>query len=517
MQSPKNTTDVHILINAWCREFRNWSFYIGPAVYDEVLRIKMQQYETRLHLRLDFTAQGSEIFVPVAYRSSTGAHLFAGAAWERTIADNTINILSPERLTELATVSAATTAIAPLAATRDKIAPPAEAGWFYPEDLLCLQEDLPLLVSLISGMPGTLSMEAKTVRWFTLYATQLLQQIEKLTATGIPGCPVVLVQINEQGWPAGCKAAEESDYGDKRFPLHRVLSYFMPLIAAAGRHGLAAELTLIKAMYPQFKACAGAGAGTEGLLQQLLSQRNIECKGLLFAGKDYSVTYPNPLHKYFLLEPVLKPEGIQPIFERYFSKEDITVSIRSFDHDRDMELVYDWFHAEHAKPIWKMDWPMEQLELFFRTIAANDAAHSFIGEINGEPTFNLEVYWVTGDVLGEYYEVQPDDYGTHLLIAPVDKKKKFPSATMQTILDWLFAQPLIGRLVGEGSVDSVAALMNKVHVGFRLDRVLDMPHKRSHLNFCQREWYWERFPENKNFTPTAPTHKTTLHEPAASI
>jgi hypothetical protein len=25
-----------------------------------------------------------------------------------------------------------------------------------------------------------------------------------------------------------------------------------------------------------------------------------------------------------------------------------------------------------------------------------------------------------------------------------------------------------------------------------------MPHKKANLNFCYREWYWAKFPQNKN-------------------
>jgi hypothetical protein len=53
-------------------------------------------------------------------------------------------------------------------------------------------------------------------------------------------------------------------------------------------------------------------------------------------------------------------------------------------------------------------------------------------------------------------------------------------------------------MVGEGSVDSLASMMNKAHVGFKVDKVIEMPHKKANLNFCYREWYWEKFPQNKD-------------------
>lgn len=46
------------------------------------------------------------------------------------------------------------------------------------------------------------------------------------------------------------------------------------------------------------------------------------------------------------------------------------------------------------------------------------------------------------------------------------------------MVDYVFAQPQVGKMVGEGSVDSLASMMNKAHVGFKVDKVIEMPHKK---------------------------------------
>jgi len=206
---------------------------------------------------------------------------------------------------------------------------------------------------------------------------------------------------------------------------------------------------------------------------------------------------PNPLQEVYWDAALLRPQGLEPVFSKTYANEQVTVSIRPFDLDRDLEMVHRWFHRDHAKAIWQMNWDLPRLEQFYRSLLADKAGHAYIGEINGIPTFNMEVYWATRDVVGNYYDVLPTDYGTHLFIAPTDKDKKFPSLTMQSILSWLFAHPKVGRLVGEGAIESMAALMNKIHVGFKLQGIIEMPHKKAHLNFCYREWYWEKFPTNK--------------------
>ncbi|WP_374462726.1 GNAT family N-acetyltransferase [Chryseobacterium sp.] len=144
-----------------------------------------------------------------------------------------------------------------------------------------------------------------------------------------------------------------------------------------------------------------------------------------------------------------------------------------------------------------MNWPIDELETYYRLMLPGDEAHSYIIAGNDEPSCNIEVYWACRDIVGDYYDVLPTDYGTHQFIAPTDPKKKFVSPSTQSMVDYVFAQPQVGKMVGEGSVDSLASMMNKAHVGFKVDKVIEMPHKKANLNFCYREWYWEKFPQNK--------------------
>ena len=95
------------------------------------------------------------------------------------------------------------------------------------------------------------------------------------------------------------------------------------------------------------------------------------------------------------------------------------------DIDRDLEMLHEWFHRDHAKKIWQMNWPIRELETYYRNMISSKAMASYIGEANGIPVCNFEIYWPIRDVLGDYYDVLPTDYGTHLFIAPTNPKEKF--------------------------------------------------------------------------------------------
>lgn len=283
------------------------------------------------------------------------------------------------------------------------------------------------------------------------------------------------------------------------------------VINALGKNQLADERMLLRLTYDMLSSLQAAD--TTGLVNHFLTSPKLNTKGNLLtsinnmdeasAPRTNPAVYRNwynPLHKYFFSDTLINPSSKEIFYSRYFPKEDVTISLRPIDLDRDLKMLHEWFHREHAIKIWQMNWPISQLETYYRTLLPGDMLYAYIGEANGEPTCYFEVYWAIRDLVGEYYEVLPTDYGTHQYIAPVDPKKKYVSPFTQCIVDYVFAQPQAGKMVGEGSVDSLASLMNKLHVGFKVEKVIEMPHKKANLNFCYREWYWAKFPQNKNIT-----------------
>jgi siderophore synthetase component len=291
-----------------------------------------------------------------------------------------------------------------------------------------------------------------------------------------------------------------------------LLHYFwvgniLAVVNTFGTSQLADEKNLLTILYDTLEALQKEDES--GLVTFILESRHWKVKGnLLTALNDIDcggnpagvtrINFPNILHKRFFSEQLINPKGKELVYNRYFPKEDVTISLRPLDLENDLEMLHEWFHRDHAKANWKMDWPLRELETYYRTLLPSDGLYSYVGMANGEPTFNIEVYWPTRDVLGDYYDVLPTDYGTHQFIAPTDPKQKFVSPSTQCMIDYVFAQSEVGRMVGEGSVDSRASMMNKAFHGFKIDKVIEMPHKTSNLNFCYREWYWEKFPQNKD-------------------
>lgn len=299
---------------------------------------------------------------------------------------------------------------------------------------------------------------------------------------------------------------------------HLLVSNLAALITSIGKTGLADERSLIDILYHEFEYLHEhkPSALTDYALNQRywsvksnLQSAVLDVDGGVNAAAVSYAKIPNLLHMYFFSDQLIQPKGTEVFFKRYFPKDDVTISMRPIDLENDLEMLHEWFNREHAVKIWQMNWPIDELETYYRLMLPSSEAHSYIVLSNDAPSCNIEIYWASRDMVGDYYEVLPTDYGTHQFIAPVDPKKKYVSPSTQSMVDYVFAQPEVGKMVGEGSVDSLASMMNKAHVGFKIEKVIEMPHKKANLNFCYREWYWEKFPQNKNVEITT---NITKHE-----
>lgn len=489
-----NQIKLEGLINAYCLQYSNWTRYRGIPRYDPKLAHYLMKSATQLHIRIDFAEAFTEVYIPLVYDSSVGQHQFQFPAFERHSPSKTSSELTLDRFCMLTGLQSFHEKM-PVAAEQFVQAVrqvPGACTIPVAALLYCSNsaEQLPQAIQYIQKYSASRRLHHRdaVLHWFRQY----------LRILGYKLLDTVLT-VDENGFPAAIDGKEISgdDPAARSQWIELVLTgHVFRLIGLIGRYGLQDEEALIALTHQYYKQ--RFLKQQDSMAAFIIAERHFSIRDIF--AKDSaktSCTIPNPLHEVYWDAALLRPQGLEPVFSKTYAKEQVTVSIRPFDLDRDLEMVHRWFHRDHAKAIWQMNWDLPRLEQFYRSLLADKAGHAYIGEINGIPTFNMEVYWATRDVVGNYFDVLPTDYGTHLFIAPTDREKKFPSLTMQSILSWLFAHPKVGRLVGEGAIESMAALMNKIHVGFKLQGVIEMPHKKAHLNFCYREWYWEKFPANK--------------------
>ncbi|APR84275.1 Siderophore synthetase large component, acetyltransferase [Minicystis rosea] len=197
-------------------------------------------------------------------------------------------------------------------------------------------------------------------------------------------------------------------------------------------------------------------------------------------------------------ELTLPERGI--LYRRFMPRYDAHFEIRSFDLEEDLETVHAWVNQDYAKSFWQMDGPMQTLEEWYVELMANPYLHGFMGLVDGEPAFVFETYWAPRDVVGRTYEGLPGDYGFHLIVAPPTiKRPNFTFHVFQVVLEFMFRHPLVGRVVGEASAahDKLNRLLWAV--GYRKEKLIQLPDKIANLTFCTREDFLVKCPDSEPF------------------
>ncbi|MFE2055987.1 GNAT family N-acetyltransferase [Streptomyces sp. NPDC056465] len=156
----------------------------------------------------------------------------------------------------------------------------------------------------------------------------------------------------------------------------------------------------------------------------------------------------------------------------------------------DAEVVHGWVtHPRSA--FWMMgDARLEDVEREYMAIAAHPHHDAFIGLHEGEPAFLMERYDPTEVELKGLYEAEPGDVGMHFLVAPPEKPVHgFTRAVITTVMETLFADPRVRRVVVEPDVTNTAVHALNKAVGFETVREITKPEKQALLSTCTREQF----------------------------
>lgn len=164
--------------------------------------------------------------------------------------------------------------------------------------------------------------------------------------------------------------------------------------------------------------------------------------------------------------------------------------LRPIDMELDIPLIHNWVNRDYAV-YWEMNgFSVEEVKNTYYNIL--EKTQVYIGVFNGKEAFLLECYDPQNDVVGKYYESQKGDKGMHILVAPSEKViPNFTWNIFTVILDFIFSDSKSQRIVVEPDArNHKIHLLNK-RAGFVFQHVLELPHKKAHLEFCTREDYYK--------------------------
>ncbi|MFJ7191748.1 GNAT family N-acetyltransferase [Streptomyces bacillaris] len=160
------------------------------------------------------------------------------------------------------------------------------------------------------------------------------------------------------------------------------------------------------------------------------------------------------------------------------------------DPAADEELLHGWVTQERAR-FWGMaDHTAEQVREIYEFVDSLPTHHAYLALRDGVPAALFQTYEPDADPVGECYDVQPGDFGIHLLIAPAEGEgtvKGYTDSLLTAFIGYVFSDPAHLRVVVEPDARNEKALARMVRVGFELGPEIRKPEKTARLAFLTRE------------------------------
>jgi hypothetical protein len=192
-------------------------------------------------------------------------------------------------------------------------------------------------------------------------------------------------------------------------------------------------------------------------------------------------------------QPPLRPA--QPngeIYRRWLPHLGMTLSLRTIDRRRDLDLFHHWMNQPRVAFFWELAQSREELDRYLAEQEADPHLFGVIGSLDEEPVGYFEFYWAKEDRLGPHYESEDFDRGWHGLIGnPRHLGRAKTLAWFRSLTHYLFLdEPRTRRIVGEPRASHHKMLSYCADVAYEKVKEFDFPHKRAALVCCERERFF---------------------------
>ncbi len=165
-----------------------------------------------------------------------------------------------------------------------------------------------------------------------------------------------------------------------------------------------------------------------------------------------------------------------------------TVRIIPLDPPADIDVIYEWVTQERARFWGMLDADRERVLEVYGFLDTLTTHHAYLVHRDDRPVALFQTYEPEFDPVGECYEVQPGDFGIHLMIGPVagEPEPGFTGTLLSVFLGHVLAEPGRKRIVAEPDARNDKAIARLLRTGFVLGPEIDLPEKRARLVFLDR-------------------------------
>ena len=197
-----------------------------------------------------------------------------------------------------------------------------------------------------------------------------------------------------------------------------------------------------------------------------------------------------------------KPRPGSVIYSRWIPHLRETFSMVALDCDDEehVALFHAWQNDPRVSQGWHQAGTRAQHAAYLRRAHNDPHQLPILARFDGTCFAYFETYWAKEDAVGAYYAAGDHDRGRHSLVGDVRYRGPHRvSAWWSSLVHYLFLDdPRTAAVVGEPKCTNSPVLMYDLMHGFGLDKLVDLPYKRSALVRCSRERFFQLCPLDEN-------------------
>lgn len=161
--------------------------------------------------------------------------------------------------------------------------------------------------------------------------------------------------------------------------------------------------------------------------------------------------------------------------------------LERFDPVRDSPLLHSWVVEERAQ-FWMMgEHSLEEVREIYEWIDEQPTHAAYLAWADDEPAALFQTYDPRAEEVGDHVDVRVGDVGVHFMLAPPTRPRTgFTSTVISFLLDTVFADPEVHRLVAEPDARNQKAVNLVVRLGFELGPVVELSTKPAQLAYLDR-------------------------------
>lgn len=162
------------------------------------------------------------------------------------------------------------------------------------------------------------------------------------------------------------------------------------------------------------------------------------------------------------------------------------IAVRALQLPDDATLIKSWVNQSYAEYWGMLDAGIEEVHDAYQQMLDNPHIEVYIGLIDSQPQFLLELYQPKYDVVGKVYDAAEGDLGMHILLAPCKVPvRHFSFEVMSYVMGFMFYHHKAKRIVVEPDVRNGKIHQLNKRVGFVHQRQVKLGEKDAYLAFCK--------------------------------